>query len=76
MLLFHLLLESFLNRMPAEYANTTYLIAKGVAVDYELDQKKLPKTKKGFKKILSLMMKRWSQLKLLILGTDKIPSHN
>jgi hypothetical protein len=25
--------ESFLNRMPAEYANTNFLIAKGGAVD-------------------------------------------
>jgi hypothetical protein len=31
--------------MLAEYANTTYLIAKGSAVDFELDQKKLPKSK-------------------------------
>jgi hypothetical protein len=31
--------------MPAEYANTTYFNAKGGAVDYELDQKKLHKSK-------------------------------
>lgn len=43
--------ESFLNRMPAEYANTTYLIAKGGAVDLELDQKKLPKSKKVPKRL-------------------------
>jgi hypothetical protein len=37
--------------MPAEYANTTYLFAKGCAVDNELDQKKLAKSEKVSKRL-------------------------
>jgi hypothetical protein len=61
--------------MSAEYANTTYLIARRVAVDYELDQKKLPKSK-NVPKRLKPDDEEIESIEATDTKTDKIPNHN